>query len=179
MHLNDRDIATAIKNNPETGFRLLMDKYNEALYWHIRRLLVTHHDTQDALQNCMIRAFRNFDKLDCHDKLRTWLYRIATNEALRIISMQNNSQSLTGTIYRDIASMTADEYIDLDNRQAVIMQQAILKLPTKQQLTFNMRYYDEMDYDDIASAIGSTASSVKANYHLAKNKIIEYIKSNI
>ena len=158
----------------------MMDQYQEMLYWHIRRLVVSHEDAEDALQETFIRAYRSMDKFKGESKIATWLFRIATNEALRIIERRRQpTLSLDDTAgITQIAAPKADAGIDYGDRAALLLQKAILTLPTKQQLAFNMRYYDEMSFADIAEATGSTTASVKQNYHIAKDKIIKYVNSH-
>lgn len=175
--LNDTDILSALNRNTESGFRLLMEKYKETVYWHIRRLVVSHDDAQDATQETFIRVFRSFRQFKGECSFGTWIYRIATHEALRILEHRRDRQiplddSETGT-----NRLTADEYVDYSDLETVKLQKAILSLPTKQQLAFNLRYYDELDYEEIAAITGSTATNVKANYHIAKEKIIKYMNS--
>ena len=160
--LNDADIVSTLKKDAESGFRLLMAKYKEAVYWHIRRLVVSHDDAQDAAQETFVRIFRSFRQFKGDCPFSVWIYRIATNEALRILERRK------------------DERLSLDDPEAgtsSLMAKAILSLPTKQQLAFNLRYYDELGYDDIAAITSSTAANVKSNYHIAKEKIIKYMNS--
>ena len=174
MTTNDKDIINAMQSDAERGFRLLMQSYKEPLYWHIRRLVVSHEDAQDAAQEAFIRIFRSFSQYNEQNSLRAWLFRIATNEALRLIERRR-----AGTMSIDqIFNIQADSYINYGDLEAVRLQKAILSLPPKQQLAFNLRYYDEMDYDEIAKIADTTATSVKASYHVAKEKIINYLKKN-
>lgn len=180
MNINNNDICLAIKENPDKGFRLLMQKYGEPLYWHIRRLVVSHDDAQDAEQETFIKAFRAFSQLEEPDALTAWLYRIATREALRMIEKNKKPAALLDSIDEKNGSLNikADPYIDYADAAAVRLQKAILSLPPKQQLAFNMRYYDDMDYRQIADIMESTVSTAKVNYHLAKEKIIKFMNSN-
>lgn len=176
MKLSDKTIIKALQNDPEEGFRLLMAHYAKPLYWHIRRLVVSHADAQDATQETLVRIFRNIDKLHKADSFTAWIYRIATNEALRIIEHRQPEAKPIEQLKTD--SPTTTEQINYDDIEAIKLQQAILSLPTKQQLTFNLRYYDELSYDQIAAITETTATSAKANYHLAKKRIIEYLQTH-
>lgn len=178
MTVSDKDIISAVKSNAEAGFRLLLGKYKEPVYWHIRRLLVTHADAQDAAQEAFIRMFRSFGSLKDGGSLSAWIYRIATNEALRLIERRKDRQVSLDAAPAAAANRAATEYVDYRDAEAVKLQNAILSLPTKQQLTFNLRYYDELGYDDIAEITGSSAATAKVNYNIAKNKIIEYMNSH-
>lgn len=168
-----------MKKDPQTGFRLLMDSYMKPVYWHIRRLVVAHADAQDAMQETFVRIFRSFGQYDENLPLAAWVFRIATNEALRLLGKRKGvSQLSLDEASDDLFNMKADDYVDYSDAVAVKLQKAILALPAKQQIAFNLRYYDEMSYDDIALVTGSTAANVKANYHNAKEKIVNYLKAN-
>ena len=175
--LNDKDIIAVIKRDTEKGFRALMAKYKEPVYWHIRRLVVSHDDAQDAAQETFVRIFRSFHQLREDSSLQAWIYRIATNEAMRMLERHKGSKMSLDDPETGVNAIMADEYVDYSNLEAVRLQKAILSLPTKQQLTFNLRYYDELAYDEIAAITGSTAESAKANYHIAKEKIIKYMNA--
>ena len=163
-----------MQRNPEQGFRLLMGNYKEPIYWHIRRLVVSHIDAQDATQEAFVRIFRNFRQYRGEHSFKAWVFRIATNEALRLIEQRHeDTMSIDG-----VFSIQADSYVDYGDLEAVRLQKAILCLPAKQQLVFNLRYYDELSYEEIAEVAGSSAASAKMNYHLAKEKIIKYMQKN-
>lgn len=174
MTTNDKDIILAMREDAEKGFRLLMQSYKEPLYWHIRRLVVSHDDAQDAAQETLIRIFRSFGQYSEENSLRAWLFRIATNEALRLIERRREDSMPIEKVF----DIQADSYINYSDLEAVRLQKAILTLPPKQQLAFNLRYYDEMDYEEIAQIADTTAASVKASYHVAKEKIIKFMTSN-
>lgn len=171
--MDDKEIITALRAEPNHGFRLLMAKYREPLYWHIRRLVVSYDDAKDVAQETFVRIFRGFSQYDDSHSFAAWIYRIATNEALRFLGKHKEE---TDALEKAL-TMKADSYIDYSDVEAVCLQKAIHTLPPKQQAAFNMRYYDDMSYEDIAHAIGSTAASAKMNYKLAKDKITKYIKN--
>ena len=173
--IKDSDILLSIKRDAETGFRLLMSSYRESVYWHIRRMVIHHADAQDATQETFIRVFRSISEFKGESSLEVWIYRIATNEALRQLGKNRDKYLSIDDVNPEIRQITAEEYVNYDDAEAVKLQNAILSLPPKQQLTFNMRYYDEMSYEEIAGIIGSTMSSVKASFHVAKEKIIKYM----
>lgn len=177
MPTNDKDIIRAMREDAEKGFRLLMKSYKEPLYWHIRRLVVSHDDAQDAAQETFIRIFRSFGQYSEANSLRAWLFRIATNEALRLLGRQKNVTMLSlDDVTADMLSAKADAYYDDDDATVARLQKAIQRLPAKQQLAFNLRYYDELSYEEIAEVTRASAASMKMNYHLAKEKIIEYMQ---
>ena len=178
MRIHDTGIIDTLKESPERGFRMLMMKYQEPLYWHIRRLVVSHDDAQDAAQETFVRIYRSFDQYRGDCSFRSWIYRIATNEALRIISKRRQEVVSLESAATGVQFIAGDNYIDYDDKVAVKLQKAILTLPPKQQLAFNLRYYDELAFDEIARIADSTPSSIKASYHVAKEKIVKYMNSN-
>ena len=174
----DKEIINAIEQNVESGFRLLMSEYKEIVYWHIRRIVISHTDAQDATQETFIRVFRSLNQFSGNSSMKTWIYKIATNEALRILD-KHKKEMLSLDATTPIANtIKADEYVNYNDLECVKLQKAISLLPTKQQITFNLRYYDEMEYDDIAKIIDTSSASAKANYHFAKEKIVHYMNSN-
>lgn len=177
MTIDDKDIVRALRERSEIGFRLLMRKYKQPIYWHIRRLVVAHDDAQDATQETFIRIFRSFDNFKEDNSFRGWIFRIATNEALRLVGFRKQERASLDD--DDVANRAlADNYVDYTDLEAVKLQRAILSLPAKQQAAFNLRYYDELSFDEIAEATGSTPSAAKVNFHIAKEKIIRCLDSN-
>jgi RNA polymerase sigma-70 factor (ECF subfamily) len=176
---DDNHILPAIRENAEKGFRLLMAEYREPVYWHIRRLVVSHADAQDATQEAFIRIFRCIDQYSGEGTFRAWIFRIATNEALRLLGRNQGKTtlSLDDTVAATL-TMKADDYFDYSDVEAVRLQKAITTLPAKQQLAFNLRYYDDLSYREIAAITDSTEATVKVNYHFAKEKIIKFMNSN-
>lgn len=178
MTMSDKDIARAISDSPEQGFRMLMDKYMVPVYWHIRRLVVSHADAQDAAQETFVRVFRSFSQFSGGCSLAAWIYRIATNEALRLIERQRGRSLSLDDEGVNADKIEAAGYVDYSDLEAVRLQKAILSLPAKQQITFNLRYYDGLSYDEIADVTHSTAAAAKVNYHIAKDKIVNYMNSH-
>ncbi len=172
--MNEKNIVRLLGWNLQVGFRALVKEYKEPIYWHIRRITISSEDAQDATQETFIRVFRSFGQYDRTRSFTAWLYRIATNEALRIIEKRHPAVNIEDNA--EAMSMLADEYIDLSDIEAVNLQKAIHSLPRKQQLTFNLRYYDELSFDEIAEITDSTPDSAKANWHNAKVKIYNYLK---
>ena len=178
MSVNDKGIVETLQECPKNGFRMLMMKYREPVYWHIRRLVVSHDDAQDASQETFVRIYRSFSQYRGDCSLKSWIYRIATNEALRLISKRRLEEVSIESEATGVNLIMADNYIDYEDKVAVKLQKAILSLPPKQQLAFNLRYYDELSFDEIARVADSTPASIKASYHVAKEKIIKYMNSN-
>lgn len=175
---SDRDLVEMAVKNPEKGFRCLMAKYKDAVYWHIRRLVVDHEDAQDATQETFVRIFRSLSVFRGECSFRSWIFRIATNEAFRILDRYRNDRMPLDNALAELNGMIADEYVDYNDWEAVKLQKAILALPAKQQLAFSLRYYNELEYGEIAGITGSTVDSVKSSYHIAKEKIIRYMNLN-
>lgn len=177
---DDKDIVSGIKSDDKTeqAFKFLVEKYQERLYMHIRKMVISHADTDDLLQETFIKAFRGIEKFREDSSLFTWLYRIATNETLNFIKKKKRSYVFTATDYEDqlILSLKGDEYFDGDEA-AYKLQQAILKLPEKQRLVFNMKYYDDLKYEEISEILNTSVGSLKASYHHAVKKIEEKLKS--
>ena len=171
-------MVATLRSDPERGFRELMDKYKEPVYWHIRRLVVSHDDAQDAAQETFVRVFRSLGQYRGGGSFTAWVYKIATNEAMRAIGRRRNRFVSLDDESLALPGIEADGYVDYGDLEAVRLQRAIQSLPPKQQVTFNLRYYDGLGYDEIAEVTGSTAPSAKANYHIAKDKIIRYMDTN-
>lgn len=174
--LNDAIIVETVLTQPERGFRLLMQRFKEPVYWHIRRLVVNHDDAQDASQETFIRVFRGMHRLNDGTTLAAWIYRIATNEAFRLINRRREAASGDmDELLAENAPMQADCYVDYADLEAVRLQKAISALPAKQRIVFTLRYYDEMAYDEIAQVADCTPNAAKSNYHIAKASIIKYM----
>jgi len=163
----------------EAAFRELLQLYKERLYWHIRKIVISHDDADDVLQNTFIKVYRSIDKFKGESKLFSWLYRIATNESITHINKNakrlhiNNEEQKTYAI----DNLTADVYFEGDEIQ-LKLQQAIASLPEKQQIVFNMKYFDEIKYKDMADILETSEGALKASYHIAVKKIETYLTSN-
>lgn len=155
----------------EQLFRRLLSDYQQPLYWHIRCIVGSHEDAEDVLQETFIRAYRHIDSLREASSEKAWLYRIATNEALRHVEACRPTDD-----FADHPEAPADERPDYDALQQALTA-AIDTLPPRQRAVFCMRYYDDMPYDDIAAAVDSNVKAVTANYHIAKDKIRQYLLS--
>lgn len=159
----------------DRGFTLLMDSYKERIYWHVRRLVVSHEDAEDILQETFINAFRYAGSFKSESKLFTWLYRIATNESIRILQRKKRNNGRTEQLNE---KMIREVIISdpVDGKEILVkFQQAILQLPEKQRIVFNLRYYDEMDYSEISRIVGTSVGSLKTSYHYASEKVKKYM----
>lgn len=179
---NDNVIVEMLrdKHQREKGFRLLMQRYGQSLYWHIRRIVVSHDDAEDTLQETAISAFRNIDSFAGEGRqLKAWLYRIATNEALLLLRRHTHLfQSIDSLSSTLLATLTTENPVDGDSAE-MMLQKALLTLPTQQRLAFNMRYFDDLSYEEMAQVTGKSVGALKANYHVAKDKIDKYLKSEL
>lgn len=160
---------------PETAkkaFDTLMRTYGEQVYWQIRKMVADHDDANDLLQNCFMKAWNNLQNFRGDAKLSTWLYKIAVNETLNFLNKERQRHNVTEEGDADIllSKLESDEYFDGDRLQ-VDFQKAIAKLPEKQRLVFNMRYFDEMKYEKISEILGTSVGALKASYHHAVKKI--------
>ncbi len=178
---NEQEQLLMILKEPaqrEKGFRQLTKQYGEVLYWHIRRIVVGHDDAEDALQETFIKILGNISSFRGDGKLSTWLYSIATREALTLLRRKTHTfQSIDDLAPALASKMEAETPMDSDAIE-VTFQQALLTLPTQQRIAFNLRYYDEMSYEEIAQVTGKNANTLKVNYHLATEKIKTYIKQH-
>jgi RNA polymerase sigma-70 factor (ECF subfamily) len=175
---NEKALIELFKRNKDKGLQAIMNEYQQAIYWHIRRLVVTHEDAQDVFQEVFINVYKYLHKFKENSKLYTWLYRIATNECLRFF--ENKKKQLLTT--DNLETYFTSKLSAYDNEDAdgilIKFQKAVQTLPEKQRIVFNLRYYDELSYEEISEITDSTVQTLKANYHFAKEKIKTYIINN-
>lgn len=177
LTVSDESIARLLcdDNHVEQAVRLIMKKFGEPLYWHIRRIVVVHDDAEDALQETMINVYKYRNTYSNEYPLSSWLYKIATNESLKILknkagyamSVDDLGDSLKESV-REEASPDADETL-------ILLQEAIALLPAKQKMVFNLRYYDDKSYEEIHQIVGDSVNTLKTNYHYAVQKVKDYI----
>jgi RNA polymerase sigma factor (sigma-70 family) len=175
----NNDILQLLKNDVNKGFRVIVEKYSSKLYWHIRRLVILHEDADDALQNTFINAWRNISEFRNESALYTWLYAIATNESLALLNKRKKNASIS---LDDISSffensIEGSTWFDGDEVQ-VKLQNAILQLPEKQRIVFNLKYFEEMTYEDMSSVLKTSEGALKASYHHAVKKIEKILGDN-
>ena len=158
------------------AFDDLMRKFGEGVYWQIRKMVFNHDDAVDLLQNVFIKAWKNIEHFRGDARLSTWLYKIAINESINFINKEKTRQGLTADDSAEflLNNLTDDEYFDGDELH-LALQKAIAALPEKQRLVFNMRYFDEMSYEQISDILGTSVGALKANYHHAVKKISQAI----
>ena len=179
--LSDSELLVEFRNpvTKEKAFTYLIKKYQEKLYWHLRRMVVDHDDANDVLQNVMIRVWNGLENFREDSQLYTWLYRVATNECLTFLEQQKKRSSVS---LSDVESglenkIKADQNFD-GNKLEWKLQLGIQQLPEKQRIVFQLRYYDEMPYEEMSRALETSEGALKASYHHAVKKIEEYIKNH-
>ena len=178
---SDNELLVQFRNpvTKESAYTAIVRKYQEKLYWHIRRMVVEHEDTNDVLQNVFIRVWNGLENFREDAQLYTWLYRIATNECLTFLEQQKKRGTISlNDIETGLSNkVRADKYFD-PNKLEWKLQLAIQQLPEKQRLVFTLRYYDEMPYEQMSQVLDTSEGALKASYHHAVKKIEDYIKNN-
>jgi RNA polymerase sigma-70 factor (ECF subfamily) len=181
MHLDDKELLYQFKQSAtrERAFTSIIKKYQEKLYWHIRRMVIDHDDANDVLQNVFIKVWNALDNFREDSQLYTWLYRIATNESLTFLEQQKKRTSVSlSNVENGLANkIVADKHFDAGKLEWKL-QLAIQQLPEKQRLVFNLRYYDEMPYEEMSKVLDTSEGALKASYHHAVKKIEEFIKNH-
>jgi RNA polymerase sigma-70 factor (ECF subfamily) len=179
--IDESDFIARLRNplTKEAAFRELLKLYKERLYWHIRKIVLSHDDADDALQNTFIKIHRSIDKFKGDSKLFSWMYRIATNESITLINKNAKRLQITNEEYQDKAlnNLTADVYFEGDDIQ-LKLQKAIATLPQKQQIVFNMRYFEDLKYKDMAEILETSEGALKSSYHIAAKKIEAFLTSD-
>ncbi|WP_283635657.1 RNA polymerase sigma factor [Aquaticitalea lipolytica] len=160
----------------EQAFKELLNLYKERLYWHIRHIVKSHDDTDDVLQNTFIKVYKNIHAFKGDSKLFSWMYRIATNEAITHLNQNSKRYSISSEELQQKAvnNLKSDVYFEGDEIQ-LKLQQAIATLPQKQQLVFNMKYFEDIKYSEMSNILDTSEGALKASYHIAVKKIEEYL----
>lgn len=171
----DEEVLIGQLKNPNTrdaSYRTLVATHKERLYWHIRKIVLNHEDTDDVLQNTFIKVFKHIDGFKGESKLYSWMYRIATNESINFLNKKANQMHVDIQTLQEqrVENLKADVYFDGDEIQ-LKLQKAIVSLPQKQQLVFNMRYFEDLKYEEISDILDTSVGALKASYHHARKKI--------
>lgn len=178
---SDDELVELFQNDSKQdfAFNLIVKRYQQQLYWHIRKIVISHDDADDVLQNTLIKAWKGLKAFRKESLLYTWLYRIATNESITFLNKRRKKYFLPLIdVQKQLENkLEADDYFAGDEAQ-LILQKAILSLPEKQRLVFNMKYFDDMKYEEIAEILGKSIGGLKASYHHAVKKIESFIKSD-
>lgn len=178
MQLSDQELIDKLRNEStrDKAFSDLVTKYQERLYWHIRKIVLNHEDSDNVLQNTFMKVWKNLDSFREESSLFTWLYRIAINESLTFINTQKKRQAIP---FQDVSEylknrLEADDYYEGTDIQKKL-QQAILTLPEKQRLVFNLRYFEELPYQQMSEMLETSVGALKASFHHAVRKVEEFI----
>jgi len=178
-NLTDEQITQMLKDPEQrrAAFSTVIHKYQDQLYWQIRKLVIDHEDTSDVLQNTLLKAWQALDNFRADSKLSTWLYTIAHNESISFLAKKQQELDMTIDDPEGYAMdcVEADKYFDGDEAQKLLLQ-AIATLPTKQREVFNYRYYDELPYEEISMITGTSVGALKASYHFAVEKISDFLR---
>jgi len=156
----------------EASYRLLVSTHKQRLYWHIRKIVLNHENADDVLQNTFIKVFRHIDGFNGESKLYTWMFRIATNESISFLNKEAKHLKMDMVTLQEqrVNNLKADIYFDGDEIQ-LKLQKAIISLPQKQQLVFNMKYFDDLKYEEISEILDTSVGALKASFHHARKKI--------
>ncbi len=179
---NEKEIIALLQDpaRQREAFECIVREYSEQLYWQIRRLVLSHEDANDLLQNTFIKAWTNIDYFRGDAKMSTWLYRIALNECLTFLNKQraSNQLSIDDADMEMLNKLESDTYFDGDDTQKIFLQ-AIHTLPEKQQIVFNLKYIKEMKYEEISEIVGTSIGALKASYHHAVKKIEAFLEKHL
>ncbi|WP_299390405.1 RNA polymerase sigma factor [uncultured Gelidibacter sp.] len=179
----DNDAALILRLTSEktkdSAFKELLALYKERLYWHIRKIVRSHDDADDVLQNTFIKVYKNIHNFKGESKLFSWMYRIATNEAITHLKLNAKLKNINSEELQEqtMANLEADVYFEGNDIQ-LKLQQAMATLPQKQQLVFNMRYFDDLKYSEMSEILETSEGALKASYHIAVKKIEAYLTSD-
>ncbi|TWR27889.1 sigma-70 family RNA polymerase sigma factor [Mucilaginibacter achroorhodeus] len=181
IQAEDEEILSKFRDEKtrNEAFNILLKKYQQKIYWHVRRMVIDHDDADDITQDVFIKIWKNLPGFRNDAQLYTWMYRIATNECITFLNKkkQKNNVSLDDVDYELSDTLSSSDQFSGDKIQ-MKLQQAILTLPDKQRLVFNMKYFDDMKYEEMSEVLGTSVGALKASYHLAVKKIESFILSN-
>ena len=179
--MEEQELIERLKNAESRNFAFnqLIRLYQERIYWHIRKMVIDHDDADDLVQDTFIKVWKNLEKFREDSKLYTWIYRIATNECLTFLAKKKKRFFLPIVDVQSELAAKIDSGSNIDGDDIQLkLQKALLKLPNKQRLVFNMRYFDDMNYEQISKITKTSVGGLKANYHLAVKKIEEFLKED-
>ena len=179
--VDEKTLVKQLKNSKtqEQAFRVLMTLYKERLYWHIRKIVKSHDDADDVLQNTFIKVYRSIEKFNSESKIYSWMYRIATNESITFINKRAKEKNIDITEHhQNLASTLQEDALFSGTEIQLILQKAVATLPQKQQLVFNMKYFDEIKYSDMSEILETSVGALKASYFHAVKKIEKIITTH-
>jgi RNA polymerase sigma-70 factor, ECF subfamily len=181
MEFSEQELIANLKveGSREKAFKIVVELYHQRLYWHIRKIVITHDDTDDILQNVFIKVWNNIESFREDSSLFTWLFRIATNESLSHLQKQKKHSIISMNEVNEflVESIETDVYFEGDEIEKKL-QLALLQLPNKQRVVFNMKYFDGMKYEEISAILSTSVGALKASYHFAVKKIEEFLKED-
>jgi RNA polymerase sigma factor (sigma-70 family) len=183
INMKDEEIIALLANpdEQEKAFRVILKAYKEKLYYHVRKIVIDHDDADDVTQDAFIKIWRNLDKFRGDAKLYTWLYRIATNEALTFLQKKKKDKGIpiddNEMLVATLESSKSDTYMGGEEIE-MKLQKALLLLTDKQRVVFNLKYFEEMKYEEIAEITETSVGGLKATYHFAVKKIEEFLKKS-
>ena len=171
----DKDLLDKYRTDPDAGFRMIVEKFQERTYWQIRRVTKNHNDTEDILQNVFIKVWKSLPDFREESALYTWIYRIAFNETHTWLSRESKKKTvdLDPPLFENAVEINGKNYSPEEIE--MLFKQAIETLPEKQKLVFNLKYFDELKFQEIEDLLGTSVGALKASYHLAVKKIEEYL----
>ncbi|WP_321332759.1 sigma-70 family RNA polymerase sigma factor [uncultured Bacteroides sp.] len=176
---SEREVLALLQEagTQKKGFEMIVAQYSEQLYWQIRRMVLSHDDANDILQNTFIKAWTNIDYFRAEAKLSTWLYRIALNECLTFLNKQRAVSTVTidDSEAMAVQQLESDPYFSGDHIE-LLLQKALISLPEKQRMVFNLKYYQEMKYEEMSEILGTSVGALKASYHHAVKKIEKFLE---
>ncbi len=182
INYSDTELIQLFKEplHKQAAFKMLLERYSRKVYWQVRRIVIDHDDADDVVQNTFIKVWEKLADFREDSQLYTWLYRVATNEALGFLQKKKANLNVSmETLQAQLSeSLVAGTYFD-GNKLALALQQAILQLPEKQRLVFNMKYYDNLKYEEMEAILGTSVGALKASYHIAVKKVEAIIKQQL
>ncbi|MDO5510944.1 MAG: RNA polymerase sigma factor [Weeksellaceae bacterium] len=175
----EKDIIALIEKDSNSGFRLLLQTYQKPIYYHIRQMVYNHQDADDITQNTFIKVYKNLSGFKKESKLFSWIYRIATNEALNFLKAQASKKnvSMDEVALHLSSNLESDAFFDADAAE-LQLQKAVASLPEKQRLVFQMKYFEEMTYEEISEILETSVGALKASFHHARKKVEEFVQSH-
>jgi len=177
--LSDKEIIDLFNSNPNYAYNLLVNKFKKQIYWHVRRIVIDHDDANDVVQNTFIKIWRNINDFRNDSKLYTWIYRIATNESITFLKQKRTLFFIPLiNVEKELSNKIDDNHFFSGDEIQKKLQKAILRLPEKQRIVFNMKYYDNMKYEDMEEILRTSIGALKASYHIAVKKIEKYLIEN-
>jgi RNA polymerase sigma-70 factor (ECF subfamily) len=178
--MEDATLLLLIEKDINRGFRSLVKEYSQSIYWHVRKIVLVHEDADDVTQNVFIKVFQNLSTFKGDSSLKTWIYRIATNESINFLNSAAQKKNVkNGELAIQLASQLKDDSFFEGDEIQLKLQQALAILPEKQRIVFSMKYFDDMKYEEISEILDTSVGALKASYHHASKKVEEFLLKSI